>query len=268
MEEARKQLLSYALFRPEGAIVLAIGILGAGLAALNVPWMPGEWWMWLAGGGAGFGGLVLSTLRDKRFFDQVVKKTFMQQFDLKRIRSRDLRATVQKALDYRSLIVEEIGRRDNPVLDEHLMDAARRTEDWIAQVYRLAEHVDTYETDVVIARDRETARQDMRKLQGQLRTALGTPVQMEIARTIEMKQAQVDAMERLDATINRARLQLDTTLTAMSTLYAQVKMLDSNKDVQSTRTQQLQSDMAEQVRSLQDTTSAMEELYRAGLARN
>jgi hypothetical protein len=249
VEQAKKDLLQYALFRPESAIVLALGIIGAGLRAINVPWMPGEWWMWLAGGGLGFGGIVLSTLKDPKFFQSVVSKTFVEQYD------------------YRELIVKEIQRQDNPVLDEHLMDAARRTEDWISQVYRLAQTLDLFENDKVVMRDMVYAPKELAQLQAQLRTALGSGVQMELARTIELKQKQINSLQNLRDTMQRARLQLANTLSAMGTMYMQVKVL-SSRDVNSQRTSRLQTDMMEQVQSLEDTRAEMDELYRSGFNKN
>lgn len=267
MEQAKKDLLQYALFRPESAIVLALGIIGAGLRAINVPWMPGEWWMWLAGGGLGFGGIVLSTLKDPKFFQSVVSKTFVEQYDLTQIRSKELRAQVQQAIDYREMIVKEIQRQDNPVLDEHLMDAARRTEDWISQVYRLAQTLDLFENDKVVMRDMVYAPKELAQLQAQLRTALGSGVQMELARTIELKQKQINSLQNLRDTMQRARLQLANTLSAMGTMYMQVKVL-SSRDVNSQRTSRLQTDMMEQVQSLEDTRAEMDELYRSGFNKN
>lgn len=267
MEQAKKDLLQYALFRPESAIVLALGIIGAGLRAINVPWMPGEWWMWLAGGGLGFGGIALSTLKDPKFFQSVVSKTFVEQYDLTQIRSKELRAQVQQAIDYREMIVKEIQRQDNPVLDEHLMDAARRTEDWISQVYRLAQTLDLFENDKVVMRDMVYAPKELAQLQAQLRTALGSGVQMELARTIELKQKQINSLQNLRDTMQRARLQLANTLSAMGTMYMQVKVL-SSRDVNSQRTSRLQTDMMEQVQSLEDTRAEMDELYRSGFNKN
>lgn len=267
VEQAKKQLLQYAAFRPESAIVLALAIIGAGLSLIGVPWVPFPFWIWLLGGLLGYGAIVLSTLRDKKFYEHVVNRTFAEQFDVREIRSRELQHKVMKALEYRELMVKEIQRRDNPVLDEHLMDAARRTEDWISQIFRLAQSLDLFEQDRVIARDMADTPRELAQLQSQLRGALGGSVQMELARTIELKKKQIESLQNLKDTMARARLQLDNTLTAMGTMYMQVKVLGS-KDVNSERTQRLQSDMIEQVRSLEDTASAMDELYRAGFSRS
>ena len=266
LEQAKKQLLQYAAFRPESAVVLALAIIGAGLALIGVPWVPFPFWVWLLGGLLGYGAIALSTLRDKKFYEQVVNKTFSEQFNVREIRSKELQSKVMKALEYRELMVKEIQRRDNPVLDEHLMDAANRTEDWIAQIFRLAQSVDLFEQDRVISRDMADTPRELAQLQSQLRGSLGGPVQMELARTIELKKKQIESLQNLKDTMARARLQLDNTLTAMGTMYMQVKVLGS-KDVNSERTQRLQNDMIEQVRSLEDTASAMDELYRAGFAR-
>ena len=93
-------------------------IIGAGLALIGVPWVPFPFWVWLLGGLLGYGAIALSTLRDKKFYEQVVNKTFSEQFNVREIRSKELQSKVMKALEYRELMVKEIQRRDNPVLDE------------------------------------------------------------------------------------------------------------------------------------------------------
>ena len=54
LKQATQSLFSYALFRPESAIVIALSILGAGATALGVSFVPGAWWMWLGLGGEAF----------------------------------------------------------------------------------------------------------------------------------------------------------------------------------------------------------------------
>jgi hypothetical protein len=259
--QARKYVLSYAFFRPESAIILALAIIGAGASMLNLPWFPGAWWMWLTGGALGEAAIVLSTLRDTKFYAYVADQLFKQQFDLRPLRVPELRQKVTKALEYWSLMIREIDRRDDAVLDDYLRDVARGMEDWVAQVYRLAETIDAYVTDPIIKRDTENVPQELVQYE-RLRAKADAALQPDVEKTVEIKRAQWDALRNLRDTISRAQLQLDDTLSAMGTVYMQTKLIGA-KDVRGSRAQRLREEMIEQVRSLQDTTAAMEEIYQS-----
>lgn len=260
-EQIRKSILSYSIFRPESAIVIALTLILVTLSLLGLSWFPGTWWTWLLFGVIGESLIVLSSLKDQRFYRQVMDELFHDRFDIAKLHSVDNRQKVAKALEYRELIFKEIDRKQDPVLDEYLRDSARGLEDWIAQIYRLAQGVDAYQRDPMIARDLATVPQELDKFKAQLVREKGSPVQAELEKTISIKQAQWDALCNLRDTMAKAQLQLEDTLSAIGTEYMQIVLIGS-KDVNSSRAQRLQQDMLEQVRALQDTSAAMDEVYQ------
>ncbi len=262
---ARDEVLAYAIFRPESAVVVALAIILAGLSIMQAPWMPLPWWTWLVGGVLGEGAIVLSTLKDQRFYRHILDKLFAEQFDLKQLHSSGLRQKVEKALEYRQLLMQEILRKED-IHDEHLMANARGMEDWIGQIYRLAQGLDIYEKDAVIERDLQNVPHELNELKRQDDRPMSASVQAELHKTIQMKQTHMETLNSLRDSMQRARLQLDNTLSAMGTLYMQSKLLGT-REVNSGRAQRLQSDMLEQVQQLQDTTSAIDEIYQANLSR-
>ncbi len=260
-EQIRKSILSYSIFRPESAVVIALTLILATVSLLGLPWFPGAWWMWLIFGAVGEGLIVLSSLKDRRFYRQVMDELFHDKFDISRLHSTENRQKVAKALEYRELIFKEIDRKQDAVLDEYLRDSARGLEDWIAQIYRLALGIDAYQRDPMIARDMASVPQELERYKAQLVREKGGPVQAELEKTISVKQAQWDALRNLRDTMAKAQLQLDDTLSAIGTIYMQMVLIGS-KDVNSSRAQRLQQDMSEQVRALQDTSAAMDEVYQ------
>lgn len=259
LKQATQSLFSYALFRPESAIVIALSILGAGATALGVPFVPGTWWMWLGLGLIGEVGIVWTTLRDDQLRHRILDEMFRQQFDLKSIVLPELRQKLVKALEYRDLLVREIGRKDNGALDAHLFDVTRSMEDWIAQIYRLAQATDVYARDPVIARDLLSVPKELERFAAQRNQAQSKLVSDELDKTIAIKRQQWESLQRLRDAMAQAQLQLDHTLAAMGTVYMQAKLLGSN-EANSGRAQRLQADMLEQVHQLEDTHAAMEEL--------
>jgi hypothetical protein len=261
-EQIKKSVLSYSIFRPESAVVIALTLIFMTLSVLGLAWFPGTWWMWLLFGLVGEGAIVLSTLRDQKFYQQVLDEMFHAKFDINKLRNPELRQKVAKALEYRELIAKEIDRKPDDVLDLYLRDAAHGLEDWIAQVYQLAWGLDAYQRDQIIARDMASVPQELEKFKAQLVRQKGSPVQADLEKTVSIKQSQWDALSNLRDTMAKAQLQLEDTLSAMGTVYMQIVLLGS-KDVNSTRAQHLQQDMVEQVRALQDTSAAMDEVYQS-----
>ena len=264
-ETIRQQLwrsvLSYAFFRPESALVIALTILLTGLSLFDLPWFPGEWWFWLLAGLAGEALLVLTTLRDDRVYRRVMDAMFRQEFDVRKLRTSDLRQKLSKALEYRDLILKEIEREEESVLNDHLASMARGLDDWIAQVYHLAQGLDAYWHDQVIARDMETVPRELEAFEKRLAREKGGPVREDLAETVAIKRSQWDTLKNLRDTMAKAQLQLENTLSTMSTVYTQVVLLGA-KDVDSGRAQRLQKDMAEQIRALADIGATMDEVYR------
>lgn len=265
VEAARKYVLQYAFFRPESAVVIAITIILGALAALGVPVIPGQWWMYLLAGAVGEAALIVSTLKDVKFYQVVMNKLFKEQFDLSAIQSKDLRQQLTQALGYRENIVSEINRKDNGLLDMHLLDAASGLEDWIRQMYRVALGLDSYMQDAIVARDIQIVPKELASYQQQLgrAQAQGSNIQADLEKTVEMKQAQWDSLRQLQEAMSRARLQLDGTLSAMGTIYTQAKTI-GNSDVNNGRAQRLQQDMHEQVQQLSETQAALDEVYASG----
>ena len=73
-------------------------------------------------------------------------------------------------------------------------------------------------------------------------------------------QKQVETINSLDQTMNRAELQLEHTLSALGTIYSQTMLVDA-KDIDRARAQRLQQEIAEEVTDLSDVLTAMDEVY-------
>ena len=260
-QEIQKAVLSYAFFRPESAVVIAITIILIGLSLLNLSWLPGKWWLWLLFGLVGEALIMLTTLRDEELYKQVVDRMFHREFDVNKLRSPDLRQKLSEALEYRGSIVKEIEREEDPVLDDYLSDMARGLEDWLAQVYRLAQGLDVYWHDPVIARDMETVPKELEEFEKRLAKEKEGSVREELEKTVAIKRSQWDTLKNLRDTMAKAQLQLENTLAAMSTVYTQVVLLGA-KDVDSSRAQRLQQDMTEQISALADIGATMDEVYQ------
>ena len=265
--EVKKSVLSYAFYRPESAIIIAMTIVLAGLTgAAQVMGMQGiftmiPWWAWLAFGAASEGLIIWSTLNDEDFYRKIVEEMFKQEFNVKKLRSKELQKKLDKALEYRELIIKEIAREEDPVLDDYLMEVVKGLEEWIAQLYHLAAGLDNYRRDTMLQRDMAAVPQDIKRFKTQLSNEKDEVVSKELKKTIAAKEAQWKTLKNLRETMTRAELQIENAIAAMGTVYSQVALL-SAKDIDSTRVQRLQADMTEQVYALEDISAAMDEVYQ------
>jgi len=256
-----RAVVSYAIFRWESAVVIAATILLIGASVLDLPWFPGDWWLWLIFGLIGEALIVLTTLRDEQIYQRTMDRLFRQEFDIRKLHARDLRDKLAQALEYRDSVLAEIDRKEDAVLDDYLTDMAHGLEDWIAQVYRLALGLDAYGRDTVIARDMETAPRELAAFEKRLAREPHGAVRQDLEKTVAIKRSQWETLQHLRDTMAKAQLQLENTLSTMSTVYTQVVLLGA-KDVSSGRAQRLQQDMAEQIRALADIGTTMDEVYR------
>lgn len=260
-EQVRQAVVSYAFFRPESALVIALTIILVALSLFDLAWFPGPWWLWLLFGLAGEGLIMLTTLRDDNLYRQMLNEMFREAFDVSKLRNPDLGQKLAKALEYREQMVAEIEREEDPVLDDYLSRMADGLEDWIAQLYRLAQGLDTYQHDAVIARDMEAVPQELKRLRQLLSEKTEPTMRMALEKTIATKESQWETLKNLRDTMARAQLQIENTLSTMGTIYMQVRLLGA-KDIDSNRVQRLQADMSEQVLALEDIGAAMDEVYK------
>ena len=81
-------------------------------------------------------------------------------------------------------------------------------------------------------------------------------VKRQISQAIAQKQIHRDNLRKLQNAMEQAQFQLESTITALGTVYSQVKLL-SARDVASGRAQRLQQEIVDQVQALQDVVETV-----------
>ena len=272
-ERAQQAILQYAFFRPESAVVLAVTLLMAalaGMAGLESVEFPAfletlftylPWFTWLGGGLLGEAALVYSSLTDPEAHRRVVAAMLEDEFEPERLRNPWLQQQVSEAFEYRSRITAAIRERRESVLKDHLTDTASQLDEWLEEVYGLAQRLDRYQAERDLhTRNRERAQERLRQLENQLTQETNPAVRKDIEHNIESLRRQLRAIEELESAMERARLRLENTLTAMGTIYTQT-MLVGAKDIDSGRARRLRHEISEEVQELGDVLSAMDEVY-------
>jgi hypothetical protein len=261
-QRARRAMLEHALFRWESAVLIAVAILMTAFGSGVVPFIPS--WAWLVAGLAAEGALVYSSYTDPETGRKVVARMLQDEFRPERLKDRELQRQVEQALDYRSRITAAIKERRESVLKDNLTSTARQIDDWLENIYSLAQRLDRYQQEEgILERDRLRARQRIEQLDEQLKAELDPRVRAQIEQTRDGLERQIRTIDTLENTMARAELQLESTLSSLGTIYSQT-MLVGAKDIDSGRAKRLQQDISEEVHELDGILVAMDEVYSGG----
>lgn len=255
----QRALLENALFDWRGGIVLAISILLAFFGPELFPAFP--WWGWLIGGGLAWGVLVFSIFKDEKVAVQVAADLLRRKYEPTTIKSRESRDKLIKAFEYRAQIAGAIGRTKAGVLRDHLEQTAGEIDEWIGSLFEAARRIDVFDTDRTIQQDLQAVPQAIRNYETRLKTEPDAEVRKQIEETLESRRAQWQSLQSLLSTVERGKLQMDQTVSAMGTVYSQLLLLDA-RDIDSGKYQRLRDDIAEEVKGLQEVVQAMDEVYK------
>lgn len=243
--------------------LLTVG-LTAGLVIFQPT--PFDWWQpwfWLVGGALAEAALVISAITDPNAAREAVSREFEQKFDLRQVKSPVSRKRLEDALEYRRNMLTLVGRHKGAMA----MSLAQTTSDvdnWISHMYDLALHIDDFEENDLVRRDRTQVPQHIEQVQRRLTTERDERVREDLQLQLEQLNKQLDNLRATASSAKRAEIQLESTLTALGTIYAQMSLLGT-KEVDSARAQRLREDVKDEVASLQDTIEAMDEVQAQSL---
>lgn len=261
-KRVRNAIFQEAIFRTESAIVIAATMLLATAAAIGVPGveiLPAVGW--LIGGLVAEGVLVGTSLTDPQFGRKVVAKVLQREFKPERLKNKELQAKWAEALDYRARIDAGIQTRADTLIKDELLQTASQIDEWLGSIYDLALRIDRYlAEEKVLKRDKERAEDRLEELQTRLLSEDNTAVKNQLDVTIAGVQRQLETLTTLEDTIQRARLQLENSLTHLGTIYSQTMLVDA-KDIDRGRARRLRQEIADEVTELDDLLVSMEDVY-------
>src|SRR5690606_23891571 len=123
----------------------------------------------------------------------------------------------------------------------------------------LALHIDAFEENELVMRDRRMVPQQLEKTRIRLQREQDPAVRRDLEEQIRQLEQQLANLEATANSVKRAEIQLESTLSSLGTIYAQMSLLGA-KDVDSARAQRLRLEIQDEVSSLQDTIEAMDEV--------
>lgn len=260
-QRALKAMLTEAFFDWKSAVVVGLTMILAAFAHdFEIVGWTWQGWYWLVGGAAAWGALMASMLSDPAFGARVVANMLRRECNPDRLHDQATQAKINKALEYRQRIAEAFARARKNVLPQDLLGLESQIDDWIANMYSLAARLDAYQHDAMIRQDLQTVPQAIQALQAKLRGEDDEAVREQMQRTLDAKQGQLASLRQLQSMMEKAELQMDSTMTALGTVYSQLLLVGA-KDIDSGRAQRLSEDIGEQVGQLHDLVGALDEVY-------
>jgi hypothetical protein len=257
-QRATRAIIAHAFFRLESALTIALTIILVFLFPQPFPWW--QWWYWLILGGVGELLVLYTSINDEMTGRRVVSDMLRQEFNPAEIRAPEYRQRVEKALEYRQRIEEHVRGLGAGLMRDHLLDTTGVISDWVASVFGLAKRVDHYNSDQMVLRDRRDLPREIVELRSRLQREDNEAVRQELQQVITGKEGQLVNLQKLQNMMEKAGVQLETTLTALGTVYSQI-LLISAKDIDSGRAQRLREDISDQVAALQGLQTTLDEVY-------
>jgi hypothetical protein len=198
-------------------------------------------------------------MTDPEAAQEAISRQFESQYDLKNIQSTVSRQRLHDAMEYRRNMMG-LAKESKGALRTNLMQTVEDVNQWIGHMYDLANHIDAFESNELVERDRKLVPQQLDKARIRLDREKSPEIRQDLERQIEQLEQQ---QTNLDATVNsikRAEIQLESTLSSLGTIYAQMSRLGA-REVDSASAQRLRLEIQDEVSSLQDTIEAMDEVH-------
>jgi len=225
-------------------------------------------WYWLVGGGVAAGGFLVSSLTDPEAAQQAVNRMFEQNLSLDRIKNRVARQHIEKALEYRTQMLE-LANKAKGALKINLLQTVDDVNQWIRGMVDLSHHLDEYADNQLVARDLKEVPQRIIKVKQRIdietRKAGSASVVAELQRQLSAMDQQLENLQAATTNAKRAEIQLETALASLGTMYSQMSRLGTS-EVDSGKMQRMRGDIQEEVSSLQDLIHAMDEVQAVDYA--
>ncbi|MCL4303926.1 MAG: 2TM domain-containing protein [Anaerolineae bacterium] len=169
-----------------------------------------------------------------------------------------IHAHLDKALAYQAQIENLIKSTSTVNTRARLQDLAAQVGEWIEAIEDLVKRIDSFQGNNLIRQDLEAVPQAIAKLEAQLTQESDPAIHNQLERTLTSRRNQLASLERLQTTMKRAEIQIESTLSALGTIYSQLLTGESTDHVADYS--RLSAEVDEEVRLLQDRLEALEEV--------
>lgn len=257
-------LLANALLRWETLVtVMVTAILFLFVQDVNLPMLEWQPWFWLVLGGLAETVLIAATLNDPEATEQALAEDFEREYDLRNIRNRVSRERLRDAFEYRRNMLK-LADRSKGAMRNRLRTLVSDVSDWITYMYNLAERIDLSESNDLVLRDRQQVPRKIESVKARIKKEPDEHARRSLQVQLTHLQQQQMSLDATFSSIKRAEIQLESTLSALGTVYAQMSLLGT-KETDSAKGQRLSIEVKDEIDKLQDTIDAMDEVQMQSL---
>ena len=264
----KKAIFVHSFFRIENAVLIATTIVSTACFPLFLfPLLGFSALAWLGAVIPLLLGILAEifylffTFRNEKLQAKAVADLFEPEFQPAILKDMSLRAKTNKALEYWALIDEAVAQAPRGPVRDRMTRTAGEVTHWLQAVYNLAERVDKFQQNTVIAQDLKSVPNTIKEYEQRLAREDNPDVQRQLERTIADRKRQLGTLQNLQDNMDKAAYQLDSTISALGTIYSQLLLVDT-KEEQGNRINRLQEEISEQVYQLEDLAEAMDEVYQ------
>jgi hypothetical protein len=182
----------------------------------------------------------------------------VQSVNSSRFANQTIQAHLEKAIAYKTEIDRLVQNSKNVNSQARLQDLAKQVDEWIESVDTLAQRIDTFQQDKLIHHDLASVPQALEDLEKRLAQETDEGTRVELERVLTNRKHQLAALNHLQSMMSRAELQIESTLSALGTIYSQILTSQSTNHVADYS--RLSTKVDEEVHLLQDHLEALEEV--------
>ena len=168
-----------------------------------------------------------------------------------------IQTQLDKARAYQKQIndlIESTSDRNRPRRQE----LATQVSEWIKAIEDLSKQVGNFQQNTLIHQDLNSVPQAIDELEVRLANESNETTRKELERTLANRKNQLTALKQLQDTINRAEIKIESTLSALGTIYSQLLTAQSTDQVADYS--RISTEVDEEVRTLQDHLEALKEV--------
>jgi hypothetical protein len=165
---------------------------------------------------------------------------------------------LDKALAYQAQIESLIKATPDVNARTRLQDLAGEVGEWVEAIEDLTRRINDFQGNSLIRQDLESVPQAITSLEAQIANETDSGIRTQLERTLANRRNQLASLERLQTTMKRAEIQIESTLSALGTIYSQLLTGESTDHVADYS--RLSAEVDEEVQLLQDRLEALEEV--------
>ncbi|MEM7029402.1 MAG: 2TM domain-containing protein [Chloroflexota bacterium] len=174
------------------------------------------------------------------------------------LENETLQAYLNQAIVYQQKVTEMVEGTTNEQAKIRLQRLSDQINGWVTNIEDLVRRVDALQNNDLIKQDWQTVPKSIARLEEQLSSEIDPSLKQDIERTLNNRKNQLASLEQLKSMTQRAEIQMESTLSAMGTIYSQILTTQSTNQVADYT--HLSDEAEEETRRLQDHLEALQEV--------